>query len=80
MSLERDSMPYFSMFLCYILMFGSSGLNCELFCGEYGFSINLKISFMSSGDQPVLTLKISVTNFCRFRYFEDFDINILLLG
>ena len=55
MSLERDSMPYFSMFLCYILMFGSSGLNCEFIRGEYGFSLNCKISFMSSGDQPILT-------------------------
>ena len=80
MSLERDSMPYFSMLLCYILTFGSSGLNCEFIRGEYRFSIILKISFMSSGDQPILTLKISITNFFRFRYFSDFDIKILLLG
>ena len=80
MSLERDSMPYVSMFLCYILMFGSSGLNFEFIRGEYGFSINCEISFMSLGDQPILTLKILVTHFCRFRYFEDFDIKILLLG
>ena len=68
------------MFLCYILTFGSSGLNCEFIRREYWFSINLKISFVSSVDQPILTLKISVTNFCRFRYFADFDIEILLLG
>ena len=35
---------------------------------------------MSSGDKPVLTLKISVTNFTRFRYFADFDIKIVLLS
>ena len=63
MTLERDSIPYFSMFLYYILKLGSSGLNCEFIRGGYGFSINLKISFMSSGDQPILTLKISVTDF-----------------
>ena len=40
------------------LAFGSSGLNCEFIRREYGFSINLKISFMNSGDQPILTLKI----------------------
>ena len=68
------------LFLCHISSFGSSGLNCEFIRREYGFSINSKISFMSSGDKPILTLKISVTNFCRFRYFADFDIRILLLG
>ena len=35
---------------------------------------------MSSGDKPILTLKISVTNFSRFQYFADFDIRIVLLG
>ena len=80
MYLTRDSMPYFPRFLCYILVFGSSGLNCEFIRREYGFSINLEISFMNSGDHPILTLKISVINFCRFRYFADFDIKILLLG
>ena len=80
MYLERDSMPYFSRFLCYILAFGSSGLNCEFIHREHGFSINLKISFMNSGDQPILTLKISVMNLCRFRYFADFDIKHLHLG
>ena len=73
-------MPYFSVFLCYILLFGSSGLNCEFIRREYGFSINSKISFMNSGDKPILTLKISVTNFCRFRYLADFDFRIVLLG
>ena len=34
---------------------------------------------MSSGDQPILTWKISVTNFCRLQYFADFDIKIVLL-
>ena len=80
MYLERDSRPYFSRFLCYILAFGSSGLNFKFIGREYGFSINLKISFMNAGDQPILTLKISVVNFCRFRYFADFDIKNLRVG
>ena len=68
------------MFLCCFLTFESSGLNYEFIRREYRFSKNLKISFMSSGDQPILTLKISVTNFCRFQYFADSDAKILLLG
>ena len=55
-------MPYFSMFLCYILTFRSSGLNCEFIRREYELLINLNILFISSGDQPILTVKISVTN------------------
>ena len=34
---------------------------------------------MNSGDQPILTMKISITNFWRSRYFADFDTKILLL-
>ena len=68
------------LFLCHILSFGSSGLNCEFIPRDYGFSINSKISFMNSGDKPILNLKISVTNFYRFRYFADFDIRIVFLG
>ena len=45
----------------------------------YGFSINLKILFMVSVDKPILTLKTSVTNVCRFQYFADFNIKIVLL-
>ena len=41
-------------------------LKCEVVRREYGFSINSKTSFMSSGDKPFLTLKISVASFCRF--------------
>ena len=37
------------LFLHHILPFGSSGLNCEFMCREYGFSINSKISFIWSG-------------------------------
>ena len=29
--------------------------------------------------KPILTLKISVTNFWRFQYVEDFDIKFVLL-
>ena len=73
-------MPYFYMLLCHILSFWYSGLNCELIHEVYDFSINLKISLVNSGGKPFLALKISVTNFCRFRYFEDFYIKIELLG
>ena len=55
-------------------------LNCEFFCREYEFSINLKISVMRSGDKPVLNLKILVTNVCRFWYFADFNVKFVLLG
>ena len=65
---------------CQILSFGSSILNCEFIRRQYDFSINSKIWFMSSGDKPILALKISVTNFSRFQYFADFDIRIVLLG
>ena len=58
------------LFLCHILSFGSSGLNCEFIRREYGFLVHSKISFTSSGDKPILTLKISVTNFCRFWYWN----------
>ena len=56
------------LFLCHILSFGSSSLNCEFIRREYGFSINSKISLMSSGNKPILILKIS------FKSFVDFDI------
>ena len=67
------------LLLCHIMLSGSSGMNCEFIYREYGFSINSKISFASSG-KPILILKISVTNFCRFHYFADFYIKIVLLG
>ena len=35
---------------------------------------------MSSREKPIVTFKISVKNFCRFQYFENFDIKFLLLG
>ena len=68
------------MFLCHVLSFGSFGLNYEFIRREYGFLVNSKISLMSSVHKPILTLKISVTNFCRLEYFADFDIKIILLG
>ena len=46
---------------------------------KYGSSIYSKTSFLNSGDKLKLTLKISVTNFCKFRYFADFDIKVVLL-
>ena len=78
--IRKNIRCYIFLFLCNILSFGSSGLNCKFILREYGFSINSKISFMSSGDKPILTLKISVTNFFRFQYFTDFDIRIVLFG
>ena len=54
------------------LLLGSSGLNCEFIRREYGFPINLKISFMSSSDKPILT--------CRLPYIADCDIKSVLLG
>ena len=65
---------------CHILSFGSSGLNCEFIRRECCFSINSKISLVSSGNELILIMKISATNFCRFRYFADFDIQIVLFG
>ena len=41
---------------------------------NYGFLMNSKISFRSSGDNPI---KISLKKFCRFRHFADFDIKIV---
>ena len=35
---------------------------------------------MSSGDNSILTWKISVTNFWRLQYFAGFHIKIVLLG
>ena len=34
---------------------------------------------MSSGDKPILTLKISFSNFFGFQYFADFGIKIVFL-
>ena len=64
----------------FFALFKSSGLNCEFIYNVYGLLRNLKILFMSSGEKPILTLKIWVTNFWRFQYFEDFDIKFVLLG
>ena len=63
----------YHIFLCFYV----------IFCGldPLGWiAINSKKQFMSSGDKPILNLKISVTNFGRFRYFVDFDIKIVLLA
>ena len=63
-----------------ILSSGYSGLNCKLIRSKYGFSIDLKISFISSDNKSILTLKLLVTKFFKFWYFPDFDIKIELLG
>ena len=71
---------FYAIFFCFYTMFcrlDPLAWIANLFYREYGFSINSKISFMSSGDKSILTLKILVTNFCRFWYF---DIKIVLLG
>ena len=74
-------MPYFSLFifLCHILSFGSYGLNFEFIRRGYGFLMNSKKTFTSSGVKPILNLKISVTNFGRFQYFADINIKIELI-
>ena len=51
-------MPYFSIFLCHIFAKESYFIR-----KKYVSSINPKITFMISGDKPILTLKISVTKF-----------------
>ena len=33
-----------------------------------------------SGGKPILTLKILVIYYCKFQYFTDFDIKIVLLN
>ena len=78
--LWKNALCYLALFLCHILSFGFSDLNSEFIRREYGFSINSKMYLMSSDHKPVLTLKIPVTNFFRFRYFADFDIKTALLS
>ena len=72
-------MSYFSVSLP-ILSFGSSSLNYEFIRREYEFLKNLKKSVMRLGEKPISALKISVTNVCRFQYFADIYIKIVLLG
>ena len=67
-------------FQCHISSLGSSGLNCEYIRREYGVLINSKISFMSSRYKLILTLKISVTNFCQSQYFADLVTKTVHLG
>ena len=69
---------YIFLFLCHILPLDPLAWIANLFAGN-GFSINSKISLMSSGDKPKLILKISVKDYADFRYFGDFDIKIVLL-
>ena len=63
----------------HILSLGSSDMNWEFIRREYSFSINSKISFMSSGNKQLLSLKVSVTIFCRVWYFGNFDIKTVHL-
>ena len=62
------------------LPFEPSGRNCKFVRKTFGFLTNSKILFMSPGEKSIVTLKMSVTNFFRFQYFENFDIKFLLLG
>ena len=61
---------YFRVMFCHLDPLAEIA---NLFAGNV-FLINSKISFMSSGDKPVLTLKASFINVFRFQYFADFDI------
>ena len=78
MHLERESMSYFSVFMSYFVVWILWPV-LQIYSQGVWFLINPKVSFMNPGDKPILTLKISVTNFCRFRYFADFDFKIVLL-
>ena len=71
------SRKIYAILFCFYVIFCCLDL---LIRRKYGFSIDSKNLFISSGDKPILTLKISVTNFFRFRYFADFDIKIVFLG
>ena len=62
MKLEKI-LHHISLFLCNIL-FEFSGQIYKFICKKFAFSINSKISFMSSCEKPVLILKVLVTNFC----------------
>ena len=65
---------------------------CKIFCKTETFNkisgIILRESYIKPFwgiyvlpiEKPIVTFKISVTNFCRFQYFENFDIKFLLLG
>ena len=55
--------PKFLFLPTLAFLFESSDLNCEFIYKKNVFLINSKILFMSSGEKPILTLKISVTNF-----------------
>ena len=65
----------FFHFRAIFLRLDPSGLNCKFIRRKYDFSINLKISLISSYDMP-----ISAKNLCRLRYFGDFDIKVVVLG
>ena len=64
-------MPYFSVPMLLFVVW--------ILCHELRIYLG-KISFISSCGKPILTLKISATNFSRFQYFADFDFEIALLG
>ena len=59
----KNIICHVSVFLWNISSFGYSGLSYKFIRRGYGFAINSKIS---SGDKPILTLKITVINFFRF--------------
>ena len=77
---RKKDLCHIVLFLYHILLSESSGLNFKLIRKKYGFSIDLKISLMNSGDKPILTLYVSLTNLFRYQYFADFDIKIVFLG
>ena len=69
----KNILCYIFLFLLHTLTSGSSGLNCRFIRREYGFTVNSKISLVSSGGKVIIT-------FYRFPYYADFDIKIVLLG
>ena len=70
---KKDSMPHFSVSMLYFCRLNPLAWIANLFAGSMGFWV------MSSGDKPIRTLKISVTNVCRFQYFAHFNIKFVLL-
>ena len=68
--MEWDSIIYCQgkkAFLRHVFLYGSSSTWNAM--RENGFPANSKTSFMNSGDQPFLTLKIPATSFSRFLWW-----------
>ena len=54
---------FYAIFFCFHVIFCRLDPDCEFIRSECGFSINSKISLVSSSNNLILIMKISVTNF-----------------